>query len=109
MRHAMIRAMAGQASRAAFAALLGLAGLDAAGYSVIAPVVPVIARERHAGAAVMGALVATFAIGQLVGYPLAGRGVRRLHAAAVLRVALALIAVGDLGFILTTSLPTYFA
>src|SRR5205085_1459371 len=60
-----IAGMAGGRSRAAFAALLGLAVLDAAGYGVLAPVVPSIARETGAGPAVMGALVTSFAVGQL--------------------------------------------
>src|SRR5207253_11386345 len=100
--------MAGGRSRAAFAALLGLGVLDAAGYGVLAPIVPSIARETGAGPAVMGALVTSFAVGQLVGYPLAGWGVRRRHAAAVLGVAVALMAIGDLGFILGSGLAVYF-
>jgi MFS family permease len=92
----------------AFLALLGLAALDAAGYSVIAPVVPEIARSTGAGPAVVGALVTSFAVGQLAGYPLAGRGIRRRHAAFVLGVALVLIVAGDLGFILGDSLPVFF-
>ena len=50
-----------------------------------------------------------FAAGQLAGYPLAGRGARRRHAAFVLGVALVLMVAGDLGFILADSLPIYFA
>ena len=93
----------------AFLALLGLAALDAAGYSMIAPVVPAIARTTGSGPALMGALVTSFAVGQLVGYPLAGRWIRRRHAVVVLAAALVLMAVGDLGFILSNSLPVYFA
>jgi len=100
--------MRGGASRAAFACLLGLAALDAAGYSVIAPVVPAIARRTDSGPALVGALVTIFAVGQLVGYPLAGRGIRRRHAAVVLGAALALVAVGDLGFVLGDGLGVYF-
>lgn len=88
--------------------LLGLAALDAAGYSIIAPVVPAIAAETEAGPAVMGALVAMFAVGQLVAYPLAGRGIQRRHAGYVLAVALVLMVVGDLGFVLGESLGVYF-
>ncbi len=91
-----------------FLALLGLAALDAAGYSVIAPVVPAIARTTGSGPALVGALVTSFAVGQLVGYPLAGRWVKRRHAAVVLAAALVLMAIGDLGFILSDSLPVYF-
>lgn len=92
----------------AFLALLGLAVLDAAGYSMIAPVVPAIARSTGAGPALVGALVTCFAAGQLAGYPLAGRGVRQRHAAVVLGAALVLMVAGDLGFILADSLPVYF-
>jgi MFS family permease len=88
--------------------LLALAGLDAAGYSIIAPVVPEIGDATDTGPGVMGALVATFAIGQIVGYPIAGRGIQRRHAIPVLVVSLSLIAVGDLGFVLGESLGVYF-
>lgn len=91
-----------------YLALLGVAALDAAGYSIIAPVVPAIAEETGAGPGVMGALVATFAVGQLAGYPLAGRGVQRRHASVVLAAALVLMALGDLGFILGESLELFF-
>jgi len=80
----------------AFLALLGLAALDAAGYSVIAPVVPAIARSTGAGPALVGALVTCFAVGQLAGYPIAGRGVRRRHAAFVLGVVAVPTLVGSL-------------
>jgi predicted MFS family arabinose efflux permease len=89
--------------------LLCLGALDAAGYSMVAPVVPAIARATDVGPAPIGALVSSFAAGQLVGYPLAGGGVRRRHAAAVLAAALALMVVGDLGFIVGSDLPVYIA
>ena len=76
---------------------------------MIAPVVPAIARKTDSGPAVVGALVTCFAAGQLAGYPLAGWGVRRRHAAVVLAVAIALMTLGDLGFILGNDLPVYFA
>jgi MFS family permease len=56
----------------------------------------------------MGALVATFAVGQLLGYPLAGRGIQRRHAAFVLVASLALIVVGDLAFVVGEGLAVYF-
>ena len=70
------------------------AALDSAGYSIIAPVVPEIGDATGAGPGVMGALVASFAIGQMVGYPLAARVLQRRHAVAVLLVSLALVVVG---------------
>ncbi|MEX2211817.1 MAG: MFS transporter [Gaiellaceae bacterium] len=92
----------------AYAALLALAALDAAGYSVIAPVIPEIGERTGAGPAVAGALVAAFALGQLGGFPLAGRVVSRRGAVAVFGGSLALVAVGDLGFILTERLEVFF-
>ena len=51
----------------AYLVLLGLGALDAAGYSIIAPVVPEIEEATAAGPAILGALVACFAVGQLLG------------------------------------------
>jgi MFS family permease len=56
----------------------------------------------------MGVLVATFAIGQIVGYPIAGRWVQRRHALPVLVASLGLIAIGDLGFTVGETLGVYF-
>lgn len=92
----------------AYLVLLALAALDSAGYSIIAPVVPEIGDSTGAGPALMGALVASFAVGQMIGYPLAGRLLQRKHAVAVLLASLALVVVGDLGFILGDSLGVYF-
>ena len=92
----------------AFVVLFALAALDSAGYSIIAPVVPEIGDATGAGPGVMGALVASFAIGQMVGYPLAARVLQRRHALAVLLASLALVVVGDLGFIFGESLGIYF-
>jgi MFS family permease len=92
----------------AFAVLFALAALDSAGYSIIAPVVPEIGDATGAGPGVMGVLVASFAVGQMVGYPLAGRVLQRRHAVAVLLASLALIVVGDLGFIFGESLGVFF-
>ena len=94
--------------RTAYVALLALGGLDAAGYSVIAPVVPAISEETGAGPWVIGLLVSFFAIGQALGYPLAGQGVQRRQAAWVLGLALLCMAVGDLGFVLGEGLWVYF-
>jgi MFS family permease len=92
----------------AYLVLLALAALDAAGYSIIAPIVPEIGEATGAGPAVIGALVATFALGQIAGYPLAGRGVQRRDARLVLAASLAAVVVGDLGFILGGGLEAYF-
>jgi MFS family permease len=95
-------------TRSTYLILLGVAALDAAGYSMIAPVVPAISDQTGAGPGVIGALVAMFAVGQLIGFPLAGRGIQRRHASVVLWAALALMALGDLGFIVGESLGVYF-
>jgi MFS family permease len=92
----------------AYLVLLALGALDAAGYSIIAPVVPAIADETGAGPGVIGALVACFAVGQIVGYPLGGRGIERRHAVWVLGGSLLLVVVGDLGFVLGDGLAIYF-
>jgi MFS family permease len=93
----------------AYIALLALAALDAAGYAILAPVVPAIGDETGAGPAVAGALVATFGVGQLVGYPLAGGVVARRGAAAALAGGLALLALGSVGFVAGDGLTLYFA
>ena len=92
----------------AFAVLFALAALDAAGYSIIAPVVPEIGDATGAGPGVMGALVACFAIGQIVGYPLSARLLQRVRARAVLVASLSLTIIGDLGFVFGESLGVYF-
>jgi MFS family permease len=91
-----------------FVVFFALAALDSAGYSIIAPVVPEIGDATGAGPGVMGVLVASFAVGQMVGYPLAGRVLQRSQAVAVLLASLALVVVGDLGFIFGESLGVYF-
>ncbi len=49
--------------------------LDAACYTIIAPVVPAIAAETATGPALMGVLVAGFAAGMAAGFSIAGRAV----------------------------------
>jgi MFS family permease len=92
----------------AFLVLLALAVLDAAGYSIIAPIVPEIGEATGGGPALMGALVASFAVGQIAGYPLAGRGLQWRQSRYVLVSSLALMVVGDLGFVLGEELAVYF-
>jgi MFS family permease len=75
---------------------------------MIAPVVPEIGDATGAGPGILGVLVASFAIGQIVGYPLAGRAIERRQAVVVLCASLALVVVGDLGFILSESLGVFF-
>jgi MFS family permease len=88
--------------------LLALGVLDAAGYSVIAPVGPAIADETGAGPGILGALIAVFGIGQMLAYPIFGRAIQGVHAASVLVVSLALVVAGDLGMVLGGGLDVYF-
>jgi MFS family permease len=95
--------------RPASLALLGFGVLDAAGYSVIVPVTPAIAAATGTGPALIGALVASFPATMLVGYALAGAGIRRQRPTVVLAGSLALLALGSLGFALGAGLPAWFA
>lgn len=98
------------ASRAGFAwpIILVLAGLDAAGYSIIAPVLPQISDATSSGPAVMGALVATFPAGMLFGFIIAAPGIARGRTRSVLAVSLLVIAVGCVGFVAADDLAVYF-
>jgi MFS family permease len=93
----------------AYAVLLSLGVLDAAAYSIIAPVAPAIAERTGTGPGLIGALVASFPVGIVLGFVLAGIGVRRGRYLAVLLLSLGLLAVGSIGFALADSLPGYFA
>ena len=79
------------------------------GYSVIAPVTPAIARATGAGPALIGALVASFPVGIMVGFLLAPPGVKKGRSTAVLLVSLGLVALGSLGFVAGHTLEIYFA
>ena len=93
----------------AYPVLMVLGALDAAGYSVIAPVTPAIARATGAGPALIGALVASFPVGIMVGFLLAPPGVKKGRSTAVLLVSLGLVALGSLGFVAGHTLEIYFA
>ncbi|WP_328430229.1 MFS transporter [Streptomyces sp. NBC_00443] len=96
--------LAGRRSAAVYVVLLGLGALDAAGYSLIAPVLPELAQRTGASATVMGMLVATFPLGMVAGFALGGAAVQRRAPAAVVLAGLGLIAAGCLGFVLGTDL-----
>jgi MFS family permease len=72
-------------------------------------VVPAIAATTGAGPAVIGVLVASFPLGMLAGFFLAGQGVRHQRLRTVLLAALTLIALGCLGFVLGQGLAVWFA
>jgi MFS family permease len=87
-----------------YAALLCLAAIDAAGYSVIAPTLPEIAARTGAGPAAIGAVVASFPAAMIAGFVLAGRAVRRGDRSSLIAASLALSALGCLGFIVGDTL-----
>jgi MFS family permease len=82
----------------AYPVLLALGAIDAAGYSVIAPVSPAIAMETGAGPAAIGAMVAAFPVGVLIGFLPAARAVSRRGTRPVILVSLAVIAAGTIVF-----------
>src|SRR5262249_19891130 len=61
------------------------------------------------GPGLMGILVACFALGQCVGYPLCGPLLKRTSARTVLGAALVVLAAGDLGLAFGGGLGFYFA
>src|SRR3972149_1821272 len=117
----------------AYVALLALGVLDAAAYSVIAPVAPTLAAQTGTGPGLIGLLVATFPAGTGLGFapagsaiprqgysaplllsprpaaapPRAGRAPRRQPYSALLLLPLGLLAAGSLGFAASSSLPGY--
>jgi len=93
----------------AYLTLLALGALDAAGYSVIAPVVPEIAATTSATPALIGLLIATFPAGMVLGFAAAGAGVKRDRTRLVIASGLVLIAIGSAGFVLGEGLAAYFA
>jgi len=93
----------------AYPILLSLGALDAAGYSVIGPVAPAVSEATGAGPALIGVLVASFPLGIVIGFPLAGRAVQAWGPRVVLATSLGVIAAGCLGFVVGTGLPAYLA
>jgi MFS family permease len=78
-------------STVAYVILLLLAGIDSAGYSVIGPVLPGLARTTRASPLVAGIMVAGFPVGMLFGFAAAGDGVRRWGSRATLLGARAVL------------------
>jgi MFS family permease len=91
----------------AYPVLLALAALDAAGYSLIAPVLPEISRATGTGPASIGVLVATFPLGIMLGFPVAGRLIQRGGTERVLVGSLLLVAAGSAGFLVWSGMPAY--
>ncbi len=96
-------------SRLAYAAFLALAVVDSSAYGLIGPIVPAISDVTGAGPGVTGLLVAVFAVGILLGYVGAGVVVKRYGPGPVLAGGVLLLVLGALGFVLTESLPVFFA
>jgi MFS family permease len=94
--------------RRVYPILLLLGAVDASGYSVIAPVIPTIARQARVGGGITGALVACFGFGQLVGLVLGGVVLQRRSTAATLGLSLALVVLGDVAFLAGGGLAVYF-
>jgi MFS family permease len=95
-------------STVGYVVLLALSAVDAAGYSVIAPVLPAVSEATGTGPVVAGALAASFPAGMLIGFAVAGRGVRRGRTSQVLAVGLVLAAIGAAGFVAGSGLGAYF-
>ncbi len=103
-----VGARSGPTTTAAYVILLVLAVLDAAAYSIIAPVGPTIAAQTGAGPSLIGLLVAGFPLGIVFGFVLAGAGIRRQRYQLVLLTSLGLLAVGSIAFALSDGLGAYF-
>ena len=99
----------GPRTRVAYPVLLALGAIDAAAYSLIAPVAPEIADRTAVGPAVIGLLVATFPLAMIAGFLVAARWVKRGSTYLVLVASLAVVATGTLGFVVGEGLDVYFA
>jgi MFS family permease len=93
----------------AYLALLALGAFDAAGYSVIAPVLPAISRELDIGPALAGVLVASFPAAMIGGFAAAAALVRRGRTSLVLQVSLGVVALGAAGFVAGSGFGIYLA
>ena len=79
-----------------FSALWSTVALDLVGFGIILPVLPLYARKFHASPAVIGLLVASFSVAQLLCSPLWGRLSDRIGRKPVLVVSLVGTAIGSL-------------
>ncbi|MFF6984015.1 MFS transporter [Streptomyces sp. NPDC008343] len=87
--------------------LLGLGVLDGAGYSLIAPVLPGLAERTGASATVMGLLVATFPLGMVAGFAVAGFAASRSTPTRLIVTGLLFAATGCLGFVFGNDLIVF--
>ncbi len=79
------------------------------GFTIVIPVVPFIVAEIGGDPTVQGALVSTFAIGQLASAPLWGLVSDRLGRARVITIGTAIMGVGHLMFALSWDVPSAIA
>jgi predicted MFS family arabinose efflux permease len=93
----------------AYLAFLAAAAADAAGYGLIAPIVPAISRSAHVGPGLIGLLVSAVGAGAALGFVLSGAAIRRFGTSAVLAGSIVLVAVGSLGFVVSTSYGVFVA
>jgi MFS family permease len=92
----------------AYPVLLALSAVDAAGYSVIAPTLPVLAERHHAGPTMIGMLASTFPLAMMLGFALAGRLVRTGQTRPTLLAAITVAAAGAVLFATAPGLPALF-
>ncbi|MGH3508605.1 MAG: MFS transporter [Nocardioidaceae bacterium] len=102
------RSPARQAEALRLPVLLALGALDAAGYSVIAPGLPAIARDTGLGPAAMGAMAGSFPAAMLVALPIAGRLVRAGRLRQTLVASVLVVIGGSLAFAAQLGIPGLF-
>jgi MFS family permease len=88
--------------------LLAFGAIDAAGYSLIGPVLPSLAATTGASAQTLGWLTASFSLTMLVGYVLAVVLLDVPRRSAVFLGAFGLLAVGSLVFVLADDIVALF-
>jgi MFS family permease len=93
----------------AYPVLLAVGAVDAAGYSVIGPVLPELAVAHQAGVAAMGAVAAAFPLAMIVGFAAAAPLVLTGRIRSTLLVALAVSGLGTLMLAAEPALPGVFA
>jgi len=89
--------------------LLAVGAVDAAGYSVIAPVLPAVQRTTGASVTTVSLLAATFPLAMLAGFVPAAGLAHRGRTRPALLLGLATLLVGSLAFAATTELGAMFA
>jgi MFS family permease len=99
-------AIASAPSRWAYPALLAVATVDAAGYSVIGPVLPAVQQATGATVGRISLVAATFPLAMLAGFPLGGRMARAGRTRVALLLGAGLVLAGGLAFLAPPDLAT---